>query len=828
MDQDTLVLRAALQYASWGLPVIPICSPDHVGETAGHLSRCDSPGKAPTLKGWAKIEYAETVNANTIIGWFQRNPGRNIGLPLGVTSGFIGIDIDGAMGEMYLSNWSKGDLPPTVEFRTGSGRRLLYRIPDGFTPKKKIVYTADGEEHQEVAILGQGQQTVLPPSVHPSGRSYSFEPGQGFHNFKKTVRLSLEEREAWLANAQKKNAELTLEDIPETEDRVNLNLIPIAPYWLLDLVDAKHGSKEGATTYTDSEDQSDAVSPEEWTKTIREGEGRHNALLRLTGSLIRGFVSDPYYTMQDALKTMLDHNLLKFEPPLPAAEVTTAVQDVWESEKRKLTRRRQRFVPVTVARQFISWMERREMPLRYVGAEDFFYQYQVEGPAAGTWKTLFEVDMNYQIGTYLAARDATWYTTSKVAEVTQKLKDILWKMYPESAFLFDVGHVDRNEWLKQTGYDPMKWIATQNLMLNWETMETRPFDYQYYALTKLSMPYMKDAVAPVWEKSVASWVSEDSHVEFLQQYCGSLLIPVKVPQVLYLIGEGANGKSLFTETIARSFQEEFISRSSFAQLMERFGLYGLKNKVVNVCTDESTKWLKDTGSLKAAVAGEPIMAEIKMKQYAPTIYPAAKFMVCSNHYPYTSDKSYGWLRRLSFINFHRNFIHEYSAQERAEFEKEFNKAILTEDSGRLNWMLQGLKKLAANNFKLPMSDSKTNREYQIANDDVAAFFSDVLEESEDGEWINAKYVERLFKNWCDMNDSRSKVKPVEFARRMKMLGIKKQPRRIGSAGKYTSVQAFTQVRLQQSHESKQVTSITYHNIPIEQLGTGALVDNTME
>lgn len=829
---DTVILRAALQYLAWGLPVLPICSSDHEGESKGHLSKCSSPGKSPVVKGWSTIEYATNVNTDLILRAFKTNPSRNIGLPLGVISGFVGIDIDGDLGELYLSRWSKNDLPPTVQFYTSGGRRLLYRIPERFTPKKNVLFKTDGGGHEELALLGQGQQTVLPPSLHVSGRKYKYEEGRGFHNFKRPQVLTDEQRQEWLEKAKHTTPNLTIDDIPYYDNIVDLALIPIAPNWMLDALDASTKSSRNAS-YEDADDSdtmTDTVSPEEWSEDIPQG-GRHDKLIRLTGSLIRGFISDPYYTVNDAISTMIEHNRAKCKPPEKDQDIVRMVRDVWESEQKKNNRRRIKFVPITVTRQFIAWAERQGTPVRYVGSENTFFQYQLKGKYKGTWKPLLEVEMNYQIGIYLSARDTTWYTTSKVNEVTTKLKDVLWTMFPESAFLFDIGNPARNEWLQNTGYDPYTWIATEECMVNWKDGTTCKFDYKFYTLTKMRVKYNTKAVAPMWQEALNKWVDYDHQQEFLQQYAGSLLIPIKIPQVLYLIGEGANGKSLFAETLSAMFQSEFTARSNFAQLMERFGLYDLKNKMLNVCTDESTKWLKDTGSLKAAVAGEPVRAEIKMQQFAPTIYPACKFIVCSNHYPYTSDKSYGWLRRLSFVSFPHNFIHEYTPEQRAKFEERFKEAFDREASGRLNWMLEGLRMLASRNFKLPESDPEANKEYQIANDDVAAFFEEVFEIPEEGGyWIHHKYVEKLFRSWCELNNSKIKVKPVELTRRFKMMGIKKQGRKakVGKNKDWKSVYAYVGLKLQDNIESEQVTKITYHDIPIEQLGPGALTGYAKE
>jgi hypothetical protein len=166
-------LDTAHAYVELGLPVIPLCPPDHAGMWPRHCQDCRSPGKAPWVQDWPS---RRVPTAEELSDWARRIPASNLGLVLGAASGLVGVDPDGETGEALLSEWSGGDLPETWEFRTGAGRRLLYRIPAGVTLKK--TRRRAGAGHEELALLGEGQQTVLPPSVHPSGAIYLWAPGR--------------------------------------------------------------------------------------------------------------------------------------------------------------------------------------------------------------------------------------------------------------------------------------------------------------------------------------------------------------------------------------------------------------------------------------------------------------------------------------------------------------------------------------------------------------------------------------------------------------------------------------------------------------------------
>ena len=104
-------------------------------------------------------------------------PYGNVGCVLGQISGLVRIDSDGAEGESILAEWSQGDLPPTWTFYSSPGSRgLLYAWPTDI-PCRSTAKGLPGD-HKELRLMGNGSQTVLPPSRHSSGSLYTWEPGR--------------------------------------------------------------------------------------------------------------------------------------------------------------------------------------------------------------------------------------------------------------------------------------------------------------------------------------------------------------------------------------------------------------------------------------------------------------------------------------------------------------------------------------------------------------------------------------------------------------------------------------------------------------------------
>lgn len=161
--------EAALEYLALGWAVIPLCPPDHIGVGKAHLGKCTSPGKAPLIAGWASFEELPTVA--DVNHWWRQWPNANVGIVMGRISGLVGLDIDGETGERLLARMSLGLLPPSCEFHTPGGRRLLYAVPSG--KALGIGKVREGKK-MELRLLGEGSQTVAPPSRHLSGAYYEW------------------------------------------------------------------------------------------------------------------------------------------------------------------------------------------------------------------------------------------------------------------------------------------------------------------------------------------------------------------------------------------------------------------------------------------------------------------------------------------------------------------------------------------------------------------------------------------------------------------------------------------------------------------------------
>jgi hypothetical protein len=162
--------EAALTYLERGWAVLPLCPPDHKGCSEEHVNGCTNPGQTPLIP-WKSLQ-SRLPRPTEIKLWWTRWPLANIGVVLGAASKLVAVDLDGQEASDLLARVLPGGqrLPPTLEFRTLGGRRLLYTLPPTLTvPCRRF----DGPGCH-VLVMGEGTWSVLPPSIHPGGGQYSW------------------------------------------------------------------------------------------------------------------------------------------------------------------------------------------------------------------------------------------------------------------------------------------------------------------------------------------------------------------------------------------------------------------------------------------------------------------------------------------------------------------------------------------------------------------------------------------------------------------------------------------------------------------------------
>lgn len=155
------LLNAALSYADRGWAVLPLHSVA-VGVCSCGKHACGSPGKHPRNISGSLGASTDTLQ---IRSWWEEWPEANVGISTGTKSGIAVVDADGQAG---LSSLKDLGLHSSFAVNTGSGGlHLYYQYTEGVkNSARKLGAGLD--------VRGEGGYVVAPPSVHQSGRKYTF------------------------------------------------------------------------------------------------------------------------------------------------------------------------------------------------------------------------------------------------------------------------------------------------------------------------------------------------------------------------------------------------------------------------------------------------------------------------------------------------------------------------------------------------------------------------------------------------------------------------------------------------------------------------------
>lgn len=154
----------------------------------------------------------------------------------------------------------------------------------------------------------------------------------------------------------------------------------------------------------------------------------------------------------------------------------------------------------------------------------------------------------------------------------------------------------------------------------------------------------------LWEEKAAEIIPNKDARSVFQQWCGALIADksrFKLEYCLFLLGSGANGKSVISNAIAAVFGKENFSCFSFRQLFKdsdrNVNIAALEGKVANFIDDMDGKELSG-GDFKKFASGEEFQGRVPYDK-RPVKVVAPPLLCCCNTMPETDDDSLGGHRR---------------------------------------------------------------------------------------------------------------------------------------------------------------------------------------
>lgn len=292
-------------------------------------------------------------------------------------------------------------------------------------------------------------------------------------------------------------------------------------------------------------------------------------------------------------------------------------------------------------------------------------------------------------------------------------------------------------------------INCQNGTLDLRAGQLRPHNPADYITRIVNADYHAAAACPIWLSFLDRIMRGNvPMIEFLQRAIGYSLTGLTIEQVLFLLwGTGANGKSVFLETISGLLGDyaqtaefsTFLARNSDTVRNDLAPLAGARF----VCASEAGEGRRLSESLiKSVTGGDAIKARFLFKEYF-AFKPQFKLWLAANSKPVIRGQDYGIWRRVRLIPFTVTIPP-------AERDKRLTEKLRAEYAGILAWAVKGCLEWQRMGLGTPDEVTAATDEYKSEMDAIGAFLDECCvtvpnAESKAGELYAA------YRTWAETN-----------------------------------------------------------------------------
>lgn len=188
-----------------------------------------------------------------------------------------------------------------------------------------------------------------------------------------------------------------------------------------------------------------------------------------------------------------------------------------------------------------------------------------------------------------------------------------------------------------------------------------------------------------------------------------------------LYGSGANGKSTLTNLIQAVIGNNNCENLGLDKIIEdKFAISRLKNKILNVSEEMTTKYLNDSSIIKEIITADKFFVQAKYKD-GQNIKNHSKFIFNINEFPKIADTSDGYYRRWHAIPFNARFDGTSKPLNTQLLFSERAKEYLAFISLQAYCNMVNERRCFSNKAE----SDKLIQAYKIANDNITSFLNDI-------------------------------------------------------------------------------------------------------
>ncbi len=255
---------------------------------------------------------------------------------------------------------------------------------------------------------------------------------------------------------------------------------------------------------------------------------------------------------------------------------------------------------------------------------------------------------------------------------------------------------------------------------------------------------------PVWLQFLDTVTGGDAELQaYLQRMAGYCLTGVTTEHALFfLYGTGANGKSVFANTLTAIMgdyatvapMDMFMATTGDRHPTDMAGLRGARI-VTSIETEQGSRWAES--KLKALTGGDKITARF-MRQDFFEFMPQFKLLVVGNHKPSIRNVDEAMKRRLHMVPFTVTIP-------AAKRDKRLPDRLLAERDGILAWALQGCLEWQKTGLRPPPAVMAATDDYFEAEDALGRWIDERCQTGNKTFQAGSTELFNSWKSWAEAN-----------------------------------------------------------------------------
>jgi len=657
-------------YAEAGFKIFPVWGVDSEGKCLcgdEHL-KDHSAGKHPRFKDWEKIA---TDSIDTIETWYKYYPTGNWGLATGKLSNVTVVDIDPKNGGSIDSL----PFPETLTVQTGSGGYHLYYLYNSMA--------GTGVENlaKGIDVRNDGALVVIPPSMHITGNEYKWANQSNPVPF--PVGLIPEKKEKPTIASPKRDINLAV-DIPKAKEalgRLSQERVENYAEWIQVGQALYSLGKEGLELWDNWSKKSTKYQPdvcaEKWETFSEEG-------LSLASLF--------YWAKEDNPKQALQ---IRVEGEILNTDLGNAL---------RLLKKYGDVLRYNKSFHWVIWNGKKweiNSPHSHSYAQKVAQDIYLEAAAVQNNKDLAEAIANW-------AKQSQ--NTGRLNNMLEEAKTHIYA----STEQFD----DNHHWL----------LNVENGILNLRTKELIEHDPNYYMTRIMPVEFDEEAKCPHWLEFMELIFPDPQVRAYVQKAVGVSLTGNSDEKALFFLwGEsGDNGKSTFIRALLNLFGDYGNqTEATVIMALNTGGLTPLNESFYNtrfITADELNKNDKLSEAKVKRLTGNDIITCNPKNRDPFNFKPTHNLWIFGNNKPSFDGTDKAMVNRIKLIGFDSPIPPEIRRRPEAVLQE-----FIDENSGILNWALEGLAAYLEEGLVEPERIVEDVGAYQRENDPFAVFINDECE-----------------------------------------------------------------------------------------------------